>query len=182
MTVYVDGANIPATVGRIKARWSHLTADTKDELHEFAVRLGLQRRWFQTCKRSKSCKPPERCIHWHYDVVATKRDRAIELGAVEIDRYQMVEILKGRRERMAAAARPGPAPAPLIPAGTMCAHDCGRPATKLFLLLLAGEDRPVCDEHWQAETDHKREAIERHIKFLRSYSAARQAERGADPQ
>lgn len=32
MTVYVDDMRRPATVGRISARWSHLTADTREEL------------------------------------------------------------------------------------------------------------------------------------------------------
>ena len=47
MTVYVDSLRIPATVGRITARWSHLVADSDDELHAFAARLGLRRAWAQ---------------------------------------------------------------------------------------------------------------------------------------
>lgn len=43
MTVYVDDMRVPARVGRINARWSHLMADTDEELHEFAARLGLRR-------------------------------------------------------------------------------------------------------------------------------------------
>jgi hypothetical protein len=30
MAVYVDHARIPAQVGRIRARWSHLSADSQD--------------------------------------------------------------------------------------------------------------------------------------------------------
>ncbi|GGM22790.1 DUF4031 domain-containing protein [Dactylosporangium sucinum] len=97
MTVYVDSANIPARVGRREATWCHLTADTQDELHAFARRLGLQRRWFQTCKYSKACQPAERCVHWHYDVTAPKRAQAVALGAVEIDRHRLVELLASRR-------------------------------------------------------------------------------------
>ena len=47
MTVYVDDARIPARVGRWDSSWSHLFADTQDELHAFAARLGLRRSWFQ---------------------------------------------------------------------------------------------------------------------------------------
>jgi len=47
MTVYVDDFGIPARVSGIKGRWSHLIADTEDELHAFAARLGLRREWFQ---------------------------------------------------------------------------------------------------------------------------------------
>jgi hypothetical protein len=80
MTVYVDDAGIAAAVtdpgsGRTyRSRWSHLTADTKDELHEFAARIGLRRKWFQD-------KPYG---SWHYDVTAPKRAQAIKLGAQPI--------------------------------------------------------------------------------------------------
>jgi Protein of unknown function (DUF4031) len=51
MAVYVDDAGILAEVrngSRVHvSRWSHLTADTQEELHEFAARLGLRREWFQ---------------------------------------------------------------------------------------------------------------------------------------
>jgi hypothetical protein len=71
VTVYVDDMLLEARVGRITSRWSHLTADTKDELHAFAAKLGLQRRWFQDKPRG----------HWHYDVTEGKRLQAIRLGA-----------------------------------------------------------------------------------------------------
>ena len=46
MTVYVDNARRPGPWYATTAYWSHLTADTKDELHIFAERLGLRRDWF----------------------------------------------------------------------------------------------------------------------------------------
>lgn len=55
MTVYVDNFRRSARVGRNSERWSHLTADTVQELHEFAAKLGLHRDWFQTCKQK--CAP-----------------------------------------------------------------------------------------------------------------------------
>lgn len=45
MTVYIDDMRRPARVGRLNAVWSHLMADTDDELHAFAARLGLRRSW-----------------------------------------------------------------------------------------------------------------------------------------
>jgi hypothetical protein len=73
MAVYVDDASIPAEVRngpRVhNSRWSHLTADTADELHAFAQRLGLRREWFQDGR------------HPHYDVTEGKRHRALQLGA-----------------------------------------------------------------------------------------------------
>ena len=48
MAVYVDDMNLPATVQngpRVShtSEWSHLFADTEEELHAFAARLGLKR-------------------------------------------------------------------------------------------------------------------------------------------
>ncbi len=103
MAVYVDSANIDATVGRIRSRWSHLTADTQDELHAFAQRIGLQRRWFQTCKRPCS-RAGESCPHWHYDVTTSRRAAAVAAGAVEIDMRAMGDIIRTRREAMRQAA------------------------------------------------------------------------------
>lgn len=73
MSVYVDDARIPARVGRVNARWSHLTADTDAELHAMADRLGFPRSWFQD-----HTDPLRR----HYDVTETQRKRALLLGAV----------------------------------------------------------------------------------------------------
>lgn len=100
MTVYVDNASIPATVGSTRSTWSHLTADTKDELHAFAARLGMRRSWFQTCKR-RCGQPGEACVHWHYDLTAQRRAVAVGMGAVEIDVRMMGRICSARR----AAAR-----------------------------------------------------------------------------
>jgi hypothetical protein len=81
MTVYVDDANIPATVANGRARhtsrWCHLFSDTSDaELHEFAARIGLKRAWFQ-----KPDSPLQ--THRHYDLTAGKRRQAVAAGAVE---------------------------------------------------------------------------------------------------
>jgi len=53
-------------------RWhevSHLLADTVDELHLFAKKLGLKREWYQ----HKSAP--------HYDLTERKFNKAIKLGA-----------------------------------------------------------------------------------------------------
>jgi Protein of unknown function (DUF4031) len=65
VAVYVDDAEIPAR-GR---RWSHLVADTPEELHRAAELLGLRREWAQDKGRTL-----------HYDVPEELRARAIELG------------------------------------------------------------------------------------------------------
>lgn len=103
MTVYVDNAGIPATVGRRTGRWSHLTADTPDELQAFAARLGLRADWWQTCKRPCGRGP---CVHWHFDVTAAKRAEAVRLGAVEIDIRQLGELITARRQALRDATGP----------------------------------------------------------------------------
>jgi len=100
MTVYVDDARIPARVGRHDTTWSHLFADTQDELHAFAVRLGLRRNWFQDpVKVGKPFKarPGSRAAeNWHYDVAESKRRQAVGLGAVEVSWREAVAIINAR--------------------------------------------------------------------------------------
>ena len=97
MTVYVDDAAIQATVGRHQSRWSHLTADTRDELHAFAERLGLRREWFQPGNKSGLAKPGSFSAEaWHYDLTANKRLQAIRLGAEAVTSARMNEIILAR--------------------------------------------------------------------------------------
>ena len=72
MAVYVDDA-VHLWRGQ---RWAHLMADTLDELHAMAERLGIPRRAFQN-KTSGA----------HYDVTVALRLAAIAQGAVAISRH-----------------------------------------------------------------------------------------------
>lgn len=74
MTVYVDDMRKPARVGRIKARWSHLLADTSEELHAFASRIGMRPEWVQYPGTPKE----------HYDLTDARRADALRLGAQSI--------------------------------------------------------------------------------------------------
>lgn len=102
MTVYVDDARIPARVGRHATTWSHLFADTQDELHAFAQRLGLRRSWFQDpVKIGKPIKarPGSRAAeNWHYDVTESKRLHAVSLGAKEVTWREAVAIIDARHQ------------------------------------------------------------------------------------
>lgn len=90
MAVLVDPAVWPWR-GR---RWAHLVSDTSyDELHEFAARLGLERRWFQGD---------------HYDVPSDYRERAIELGAEAVSSRELVRRLVGSGLRRRGARPPKP--------------------------------------------------------------------------
>lgn len=81
MAVYVDDlveydpAQIKPGARQHGRLWCHLTADSDDELHAFAARLGMQRWWFQDAKRQALR---------HYDLVPGKRAKAVKLGAIEV--------------------------------------------------------------------------------------------------
>lgn len=96
MTVYVDDMRRHATVGRIRARWSHLLADTRQELDDFAARLGLRPEWIQKAGT----------VFEHYDVTDTVRGRALALGAKS--------ITYGDAGRLVSAKRHGE---PFVPKG-----------------------------------------------------------------
>ena len=101
MAVYVDDMQRPAKVGRFNAVWSHLLADTDDELHAFAARLGLKRAWHQHPGTPLS----------HYDVTESKRRQAIRLGAVQIGYLsrESLDLLRRKRaeHRVGAAVQNG---------------------------------------------------------------------------
>lgn len=92
MTIYVDDMRLPARVGRLSAKWSHLYSDgDDDELHAFAAQLGLKRAWFQHPGKVTS----------HYDVTDSVRTKAIAMGAVPIG-YMSREALDIIHAKLAA--------------------------------------------------------------------------------
>ena len=91
MTVRVDELKVwpHARHACFKRGSAHLTADTLEELHAFAARLGLRRAWFQP--RS-----------WpHYDLSPAKHVQALALGAVLVPARVQAEA------RMRARQLPG---------------------------------------------------------------------------
>lgn len=94
MSVYVD----EAIFRRWGRRWCHLTADTPEELHAFAARLGLDRSRFQ--------EKPDRPWVDHYDVAEDKRSQAVALGAIEITLKEAGDRLA--RKRRGAGSEPEP--------------------------------------------------------------------------
>lgn len=67
----------------------HMLADSENELHEFAAKIGMKRSWFQS---GDGCSVP------HYDLVASKRKLAVKAGAVEVDRRELCNKIKAYRE------------------------------------------------------------------------------------
>jgi hypothetical protein len=87
VTVYVDGAR--NRLGRMLC--CHMVADELDELHAMAAAIGMRRVWFQ----AHASTP-------HYDVSLTRRQLALELGAVEVDRRGMALLCRRLRAPLQA--------------------------------------------------------------------------------
>jgi hypothetical protein len=75
MAVYID-----ATRTHPSGEWCHMIADTDDELHTMAARLGLRRGWLHVSSSGIA----------HYDLRPWQRERAIEFGAIEITSKDLV--------------------------------------------------------------------------------------------
>lgn len=121
----------------------HMLADSDEELHAMAARIGVARKWWQS---------PEKTSGSHYDIALSRRAMAVGLGAIEITWRQagamnarrrvtgvlghpedaVVWVVNYRAERRAAAAGL-PAPTPMVrsPASAPAA----RPGTQLVLAL-----------------------------------------------
>jgi hypothetical protein len=70
--------------------WGHLIADSTEELHLFAARLGLQHDWYQG-----GAKYP------HYDLTLTIRANAIAFGAIQLNGRAFIDkarLAVGNRE------------------------------------------------------------------------------------
>ena len=81
--VYVD--NMRASFGRMIM--CHMVADSVDELHAMADKIGINRRWFQ-----------DNPHHPHYDVTLKKKALAVKYGAKEITMQELVSITNRRKK------------------------------------------------------------------------------------
>jgi hypothetical protein len=88
VTVYVDDMyRFPmGRFGRLKM--SHMIADSDDELHAMADKIGVSRRWFQGHRTSGS----------HYDIAITKRELALQYGARAVTLRQLGMMNYERRK------------------------------------------------------------------------------------
>jgi Protein of unknown function (DUF4031) len=102
MSVYVDQA-----VHRFRhTLMCHMLADSPEELHEMAARIGMARKWYQ-----REASTP------HYDISKEMRSAAIAAGAIEVDRRGLVAIIRRVRATLRAA-----------PDGGVWGRDCARGA------------------------------------------------------
>ena len=101
MAVYVDDMHTTAMGKFGRMKMCHMIADSDDELHAMAARIGVARRWWQS---------PEQTSGSHYDIAMTKRALAVQAGAVEITLRQCA-AMNWRRRVTGALGAPGEAEA-----------------------------------------------------------------------
>lgn len=85
MTVYVDEMKAvfqPKHRQDRKYVMSHMIADTMDELHAMADKIGVARKWFQGD---------------HYDITQSKKTLAIQNGAILISTRELAKMAMYRR-------------------------------------------------------------------------------------
>jgi hypothetical protein len=80
MPVYVDGSVHP--FGRMVM--CHMMADSTEELMVMATKIGVAHRWIQKAGTR----------HEHFDICKSKRERAVENGAVEVTSRELVCRMK----------------------------------------------------------------------------------------
>jgi len=81
MSVYVDNMRAPYR----RMIMCHMVADTEDELHAMASRIGVARKWYQGD---------------HYDVCLQMRALAVQTGAIELTQMQLGrKVIEQRRAK-----------------------------------------------------------------------------------
>lgn len=85
MSVYVDDMKAP--FGRMVM--CHMLADSSDELHEMAARIGVARKWCQF----------EGTPREHYDISKGKRLLAVQLGAIQVTQRKLALMRRAKVAR-----------------------------------------------------------------------------------
>ena len=82
MAVYVDDMYKYQMGQYRRMKMSHMIADTEEELHQMADKIGVARRWYQGD---------------HYDICMSKRALAVQFGAKEIPIRELSRMAIGKR-------------------------------------------------------------------------------------
>lgn len=100
MTVFVDDMYL-YPMGRFgRMKMSHMVADTIEELHEMADKIGVARKWVQQASMGKG---------WvHYDVSISARVKAIENGAKTITMRELAMMTMDWKKQRRAIHEAGP--------------------------------------------------------------------------
>lgn len=90
MAVYVDNMHETKLGQYGRMNMCHMVADSEEELHAMADKIGVARKWYQGD---------------HYDICMSKRTKAVSLGAAEITMREAVPIIKEYRKKILSNAR-----------------------------------------------------------------------------
>lgn len=74
----------------------HMLADSDEELHSMAARIGVARKWWQS---------PDKTSGSHYDIALSKRALAVGFGAIEIS-WRQAGAMNTRRRVTGALGSP----------------------------------------------------------------------------
>ena len=85
MAVYVDNFNAPYR----RMIMCHMIADTQTELLEMADKIGVQRKWIQDFGTPRE----------HFDICLSKKKKAIDFGAKEINMRELARITANREHK-----------------------------------------------------------------------------------
>lgn len=102
MAVYVDDMHL-SEMGQYRGmKMCHMIADSDEELHAMANRLGVDRKHFQA--------PPKirHSHHRHYDIAMSKRSMAIKAGAISVTMRQ-IGLMTQERKLTGKLGKPEPA-------------------------------------------------------------------------
>lgn len=77
--IYVDNYNFKY----VRMIMNYMIADSVEELHEMADKIGIKRKWFQNHKK-----------YPHYDICLAKKKLAIKYEAEEISTRELIKRFK----------------------------------------------------------------------------------------
>lgn len=82
MTVYVDAPTWTKPVKNPRKSYAHMVADTHQELHEFAAKIGVKKHFIHRA----GCT--------HYDITSEQHAVAVANGATEVDTREVLRVGK----------------------------------------------------------------------------------------
>lgn len=93
MSVYVDPRFNGGVWNCEGYMWCHMRADSKEELHAFAKKIGRKRCWYHRGD--------------HYDLTPSFRAKAVAAGAIEVTPEELLELRKVWRAKYPPRERRG---------------------------------------------------------------------------
>lgn len=79
--IYIDIPTWQKSGAKSRKKYSHLIADSLQELHEFALKIKIKKHFFHSSAKIK-----------HYDVAEEMFQIAVDAGAVIIDSREIVKL------------------------------------------------------------------------------------------